>query len=436
MSNNIVDCEVFQQVAPAPNLLQNAGAFISQGGTTTTAGTITLLTQEADLTGILKSDLTITSIVWASSVVTVVTAAAHGIPAGDTLQGVISGSTPSGYDGTFPCTYVSSTSFTYPLASNPGTETTPGFFSLAAVGELTAMGDTFFGQGNVQSVYVLELGPGTPAAGVTALSAYILNPTIRFYAYLVPMEWDTEPTAVTLAKQYDSDTAQLYFYVTTTLATYSAWSAQPIKSVAWYMQSPSAASSEFSTAAEFYVALATSPSSTQLVAPMANRFVAAVTPYLTLTGPQIATATAAGGNWIGTGAQGGISNTLIVNGQYGDLNPWNYWYAADWTQIQAALALANEVINGAQTGPNPLYFDQPGINRLQKRAQAVIANGISFGMLNAGATVTAVPFSTYVAQNPSDYAIGRYAGLAVTITPKRGFTKLVFTIVVTNIPTA
>src|ERR1700744_5663892 len=153
MSNNIVDCEVFKQVAPAPNLLQNTGALISQGGTTPTAGTIRLLTQESDLTSILKSELTITSITWASSVATVVTAAAHGIPVGDTLQGTISGSTPSGYDGTFPWTYVWSTSFTYPLVSNPGTETTPGFFSLAAVGELMAMGNTFFGQGNVQSVY-------------------------------------------------------------------------------------------------------------------------------------------------------------------------------------------------------------------------------------------------------------------------------------------
>lgn len=436
MSNAIVDVEVFQQVAPAPNLLQQTGAFISQGGTTGAAGSITLLTEESDLTPLLRPALTVTSLTWASSVVTVVTAAAHGIPAATTVQGTIAGAVPSGYDGTFPCTYVSTTSFTYPLASSPGSETTPGTFQLASVGELTAMANTFFAQGAVQAVYVLELGPGTPAAGVTALTAYLLNPTVRMYAYLLPVEWDTEATAVTLAKQYDSDTAQLYFYVTTTLATYATWSAQPIKSVAWYFQAPSAPSAEFSTAAEFYLALVTSPSSTQLVAPMDNRFAAGVTPYLTLTGPQIAAATAAGGNWIGTGAEGGISNTLIVNGQFGDLNPWNYWFAADWTQIQVALALANEVINGSNNPLNPLYFDQPGINRLQKRAQATIANGISFGMLNAGATVTAVPFATYVAQNPSDYAIGRYAGLAVTIVPKRGFKKLVFTIVVSNIPSA
>ena len=436
MSNAIVDCQVFQQVAPAPNLLQQTGAFISQGGTTAAAGSTTLLTQESDLTAILRPSLTITSLTWASSVVTVVTAAAHGIPAGDTVQGVIAGAVPSAYNGTFACTYVSPTSFTYPLASSPGSETTPGTFTLNAVGEVTAMANTFFGQGSTQAVYVLELGPGTPAQGVTALAAYLLSPTLRFYRYLQPMEWDTEPTAITLAKQYESTTAKVYFHQPTTIATQSAWTTLPIKSMYLTLQSPNAPVGEFSAAADFYVQLATSPGSTSLVAPLSFRFVSGVTPYSTLTQSQITTLTAAGLNWIGTGAEGGISNTLIVNGQMGDLNPWNYWYAVDWTQIQEDLAISNAIINGSNNPTNPLYYDQAGINRLLKVAQQVINNGIAFGLLNAGATVTAVPFSTYVTQNPSDYSIGRYAGLAVTIVPKRGFKKIVFTIVASNLPTA
>lgn len=435
MSNSIVDVVVSQQVAPAPNLLQQTGAFISQGGTTTTPGTLTLLTQESDLTGILRSPLAITSISWASSVVTVVTAAAHGIPASTTLRGTISGAIPSGYDGTFACTYVSSTSFTYPLASNPGSETTTGVFELAAVGELAAMGNTFFAQGATQAVYVMELGPGTPAAGVTALAAYILSPTTQFYRYLLPVEWDTESTAVTLAKQYDGTTAKLYFHVTTTVATYSSWTMQPIKSAYLTRQSPSAPSAEFSAAADFYQQLATSPGPVSLVAPLAFRYVSGVTPSSDLTQSQITTLTAAGLNWIGTGAEGGISNTLIVNGQYGDLNPFNYWYAVDWTQVQCDLNLSNYIINGSNSPTNPVYYDQPGINGGQKVLQQTINNGIAFGMLNAGATVTAVPFSTYVAENPGDYAIGKYAGYAVTIVPKRGFKKIIFYITASNLPT-
>lgn len=436
MTNSIVDCEVFEEVAPTPSLLMQTGALVSQGGTTLTAGTYSFLTQLADLTAITKSPLTITSIVWASNVVTVVTAAAHGIPSGDTVQGVISGSVPSGYDGTFPCTYVSSTSFTYPLASNPGTETTAGFFELNAVPELTAMGNTFFGQGAVQGVYVYELGPGTPAQGVALLSTYIASPTLRFYRYLWPMEWDTEPTAVTLAKQYESTTSKVYFHQTTTLATYSTWTTLPIKSMYLTMQSPSAPSAEFSAAADFYQMLATSPGPVSLVAPLSFRYVSGVTPYSALTGPQITAATTAGLNWIGTGAEGGISNTLIVNGQYGDLNPFNYWYAVDWAQVQCDLNLSNYIINGSNSPTNPVYFDQPGINGGQKVLQQTINNGIAFGMINAGATVTAVPFSTYVAANPGDYSIGRYAGYAVTIVPKRGFKKIVFYITASNLPTA
>lgn len=436
MSNNIVDCTVYQQVAPAPNLLQQTGAFVSQGGTTLTAGTYSLLTQLSDLTSLLKTPLTITSIVWASNVVTVTTAAAHTIPAGDTVLGTISGATPTGYDGTFACTYVSTTSFTYPLTTNPGTETVAGFFTLNAVNELASMGNTFFGQGAIQAVYVYELGTGTAAQGVTALSAYLASPSLRFYRYLWPVEWDTEPTAPTLAKQYESTTSRVYFHQQTTPATYTNWTSVPIKSMYLTLESPSAPSAEFSGAADFYVQLATSPGSTSLVAPLSFRFVSGVTPYTTLTGPQITTFTAAGLNWIGTGAEGGISNTLIINGQMGDLNPWNYWYGVDWTQIQCDLNLSNYIINGSNNPTNPVYFDQPGINGGQKKLQQTVNNGVSFGMINAGATVTAVPFSTYVAQNPGDYAIGRYAGYAVTIVPKRGFKKIVFTIVASNLPTA
>lgn len=436
MSNSIVDCEVFQQVAPAPDLLQQTGALVTQGGTTGAANSITLLTQAADLVPVLRPSLAVTSLTWAANVVTVVTAAAHGIPSGDTVQGVISGAVPAGYNGTFACTYVSPTSFTYPLTTNPGSETTPGLFTLGAVSELQAMVNTFFGQGSVQAVYVLELGPGTPAQGVTALTAYLLSPTTRFYRYLWPTEWDTETTAVTLAKQYESTTSKVYFHQQTTPATYTAWTTLPIKSMYLTIESPSAPSAEYSGAADFYQMLATAPGSTSLVAPLSFRFISGVTPYTSLTQSQITTFTAAGLNWVGTGAEGGISNTLIVNGQYGDLSPFNYWYAVDWTQIQCDLSISNAIINGSNNPTNPLYYDQPGINRLQKAAQATINNGIAFGMLNGGATVTATPFATYVQQNPGDYAIGRYAGLAVTIVPKRGFKKIVFTIIASNIPSA
>ena len=60
--------------------------------------------------------------------------------------------------------------------------------------ELTNMATTFFAQGSLQGVYVLELGTQTtPQTGIAALQTWITaNPKV-FYAYDVPADWDTMP---------------------------------------------------------------------------------------------------------------------------------------------------------------------------------------------------------------------------------------------------
>ncbi len=435
MSNAIIVVNVSQQLASSPDTLLKTGALVSQGATTLAANASSLLTEAADLTPLLRTPLTISSIAWSGGVVTVGTSAAHGIPAGDTVQGTIANCVPSAYNGTFACTYVDATHFTYPLASNPGSETTLGSFTLASVAELQAMVNTFFAQGNNVSVYVLELGAGTPAQGVSALTAYLLNPApVQFYSYLIPMEWDTEPTAPTLFRQYESTTAKVYFYVTTTPGTYSAWTSDPIKSVYLGLQEPTAPSTEFSLAAHMSATLAASPGPASLVAPLANRFLFGVTP-LVVTPPNFATYKAAGLNWVGTGAEGGISAKLIQNGQMGDLKPWNYWYSVDWMIVNQSRGLAAEVINGANNPLNPLYYNQPGINRLQKKSQSIVTSGIAFGLVlgTPKPTVTAVDFITYTTENPNDYAAGLYGGLGLTFTPARGFTQITLNMVVTDI---
>ena len=432
MANNIVTVNVSQQVASTPSNLQQTGALISQGATTLSVDGTQFLTQASDLATIIKTPIAITGLTWSAGTVTVTTASAHTIPAGDTVFGVIAGASPTNYDGTFACTYVSPTSFTYPLASNPGTETTLGTFQLRACVELQAMVNTFFAQGANQGVYVLELGTGTAAQGVTALTSYLTNPTIKFYAYLLPFEWDVEPTAATLAKQYTSTTAATYFYVTTTTSTYSNWTAT--KSVFAMLQSPSAPSTEFSAAAVFQVVLSTAPGAVNQVAPLSFRYIYGVTPYTTLTGTQQTTLAGAGVNWVGTGSQGGISNTLIQTGEFMDTNPWNYWYAVDWLVINGSLALSAAVINGSNNPTNPLYYNQAGINTLQRVLQTTVNSGISFGMILSPARVTAIPFTTYIAENPNDYAIGRYAGLACTFVPARGFTSIVVYLTASNVP--
>ena len=428
---NIVNVSVSQQVAPAPSTLQRTGAFVSQGATTLAAGTTALLTQLSDLTPILTGSKGIISMLWDTGVVTVTAASAHGIPIGQTVQVVISGVTPTGYNGTYEATATTTTAFTFPLASNPGVVTVQGSYTLEDVQELVAMATTFFAQGSNQAVYVLELGIGGTAAGVTALAAYITDPTIQFYSYLLPKSWDTETTMVDLALSKGGTTAQVYFYVTTTLATYDAWAG--LKSVFAMLQSPSAPITQFSAAAVFWVTLSYNPNASNLAHPLAFSYVYGVTPYV-LTNTQQTQLKAAGVNWIGTGAEGGISNTIIFWGTFSDLNPFNYWYSVDWTAINVEISLANAIINGSNNPTNPLYYNQAGINTLQKVAQATVNNGIAFGLILSPANVAAVSFVTYISQNPGDYATGTYNGLSLTFVPLRGFEQITIYLTASNMP--
>ena len=435
---NIVNVVVTQQVASAPSQLQQTGAFVSQGGTTLAAGSTQLLTQSSDLTSILRPATVISTITWTGSVVTVTTTTAHGIPSGDTVQIVIAGCTPTGYNGTFAGTATGTNTVTYPLVSDPGSSTVEGTLQLSNTLELAAMGNTFFAQGSTVSVFVLELGTTTVADGVTALNLYIeenvnhlpTSPTPQFYSYLLPTTWDVSDAQV-MAAQYEGTTAQVYFYVTTTLATYAGWDG--IKSVFAALQSPSAPAIEFSTAAMYWASLSYDPSASNLAHPFEYTYVYSVTPYV-LSNTQQVTLLANGVNWVGTGAQGGISNTLIEGGTYMDLNPFNYWYCVDWLSINVAQALSAAIINGSNLPTNPLYYNQAGINTLQKVAQATVNNGISFGLILSPANVVATPFTTYVAQNPGDYATGTYNGLSLTFVPLRGFSSITIYLTASNIP--
>ena len=429
MTINIVTVNVSQTIAPAPSQLQRTGALISQGATSLAVGSSSLLYQFSDLDALLAPAVNLSNLVWAAGVVTATTATAHGIPVGQSVDIVVTGCTPTGYNGTYTATSVDSVTLTYPLAVNPGSITVEGEFILGSQAELVAMATTFFAQGNANSVYVLELGAGDAAEGVTALEGYMADPTLRFYAYLLPKSWANEATAITMARNNEATTAMVYFWVTTTLLNYANWT--NIKSVIMMVQEASAPATEFSLAGPLYKALSYNPSNTNKVAPFAFQFLSGVTPLVSSKATQQLLRTA-NCNYVGTGAEGGISNKLILWGVTADGRDYTYWYSVDWVQININLSLSNAIINGSNNPINPLYYNQAGINTLQKVAQGTVNSGIAFGLVLAPATVQAVPFITYVTDNPSDYAIGKYAGLSLTYTPARGFTQIIFNVNVTD----
>ena len=459
MANQIVTLNVSQTQAPTPNTLLKMGAFISMGATSLSAGSYSLLTQQSSLATLFAPALALASLSWSGGTV-LATAAAPltGWNVGDTFLTTIAGATPTGYNGLVLATVTGTTTFTYPLAVNPGAETVAGTFTPGNQGELSAMNTTFWSQGSSVPVYVLELGPADGATGPTALSAWIAaNPGV-FYSYLVPASWDAQTSFGALIAQFESLTAKTQFWVTTTLNTYAFYTAQ-MNDVWALIQAPAAPATEFTCAAPFYVSLNYAPSSTNKMTPFAFSYVYGVTAYPTQgNSTLLANLKAANINVIGLGSEGGISNTILFWGTTMDGMDFTWWYSIDWAQINCDLAVANAVINGSNNPLAPMLFNQQGINVLQQVATQTLKNAVTYGLAtgtvvtqaldpNTFATnvqngtyplsivINAVPFLTYTTQNPSAYKQGIYGGLQAVYIPSVGFKIIIFNINVTSILT-
>lgn len=119
-------------------------AFLDVKGTgALTTGDLEMPGVKVVLTGTLTSppSSTITAASWAKDVVTVTTSAANVLQVGDVVT--ISGMTPAAFNGTFTVTEVpSSTTFTYALATNPGTATAFGTAAETGVTVTTSTNST------------------------------------------------------------------------------------------------------------------------------------------------------------------------------------------------------------------------------------------------------------------------------------------------------
>lgn len=108
--------------------------------TSTTVGTTTTLalgtgtydasfgtSQSVIVTGVSNG---VSSLSWSGGTVTVTTPAAHGSVG--TITATLSGCTPAAYNGTYTFTVTGATTYTYPLAADPGTATVIGTYTHSA----------------------------------------------------------------------------------------------------------------------------------------------------------------------------------------------------------------------------------------------------------------------------------------------------------------
>lgn len=480
--NSIVDVLVSTIIAPTPNNYQQTGALVSFGGTLLQPQQCFQLTQFSDLSQIIAPAGTITTAAWAAGEVTVTTTAP--LPStwvvGGTPNVVISGFVPAAFNGVFVATITGPNTFTYPLLTTPGSATTVGTYQPNSSVELSQMATTFFSQGNMISVYVLELGyNSSPTADVAALQNWLnLNPR-SFYGYLLPRRFGSDATTLTalesLLAQYQNPEAMTYFWLTVTQTTMNQLQPQPatsapFKDVIQFIEAPSVIdpagtnllnpNGEFSAAAMFYNAIAFKPSQINMMSPMAFKYLYGVTQFPTQgNGPLLKSIKANFTNYVATGAQGGIAYNIVYPGWTLDGQDYfNWWYTIDWVQIAAQQNVANAIVNGSNNPLAPLYYNQDGINTLQAVLAGTMSTAATFGMvlgnirvtsldqpqlqnaISAGAfaaacDVNAIPFLPYSLAHPGDYKIGEYDGLSVLFIPQRGFIHVLITIVASELVT-
>jgi hypothetical protein len=438
MSFNIVTVNVSQTVGAIPSNLQQMSAVLSFGATLQEPGKPVLLTQPSDISDIVK--IPVQSLVAeASSFGSDFTLT---LPAGKTISRdvgseipvTITGCSPTTWNGKYTATLSSPDKLTWTVTGSilDGSPSMPGQLTIGGSDDLVTAVDAFFAQGRSVGTYLLELGYQNDVVSkeVAALKDYIEDPLKRFYAYLVPEAWKADPDFITLAKLYTANEAMQYFFTledtpgdTNYVSPYAG-----IKSI--IATSDDTYPVTNAAAAAMWNLVSASPSEINKVPPMAFRYLQAVNANAAKANI-LKTMTQQNINYVDTGAEGGISNTILVKGVTSDGNDMTYWYSVDWVQINVDMMLANAVINGSNNPVNPLYYNQDGIDRLQQTAQGVFNTGVSYGLVNGPTPVSAVPFKTYVKNNPNDYGIGRYAGLSASYTPMRGFVEIIFNINVT-----
>ncbi|HEO9044230.1 TPA: hypothetical protein QIF36_002397 [Enterobacter kobei] len=435
MNSQIVVVNVSTIAASVPVTLQRTGAIISTGSTPLAPGSSQVITQYSDITALVdvKNTRTVAGLESDGAELTIELDGDVALTAGERYVVGISGALPAAFNGQWDAEYTGNSTFVADTTIAASVATINGMAELPPTAddeELLVNFSSFFAQGKRQAAYVLELGPS--AGAISALTAYMADPALRFYTYRVPDAWDGNDDFIHLAKNNAANDSMVYFFID---SKYTMTQGSPYVSPYYGVKSVVVAAKGsvddwFSPSVEqMWQVLSTAPSEVSKVAPFAFRYVIGADPLNDKNGAKNALLSQ-NVNFIGTGAEGGISNTIVFGGFTADGRDIMQWYAVDWVQINVAQALAKAVIDGSNTPENPLYYNQPGINTLQSVAQAKMNSAVTFGMSNGTPVVECVPFLEYIQNNQEDYAKGRYAGIYVNFVPNRGFTQLVFNMTV------
>jgi hypothetical protein len=427
---NIINLTAYLTAAPEPSTLQASGAIISEGGTSLTTGSYLYCGTLAAVQTILGTsgntaellNMATTFFAQGTAVGLYVlelgtqTSADTGVAA---LEAWITANPRIFYAYLVPANWdstkdeVGSVTIT---AGGSGYTSAPTVTFAAPTSGVTATGTATIQNGAVISVTITNPGSGYTAAPTVTFSAPTSGTTATGTSSLAS-------AFNILAGNYSSPTSKIYFFGTTTAATISNYSAY--KSLFLVVDAPTAPSTEFTAAAFFYQWLVNAPSSANMLAPMAFRYLYGVTAWpVTGQTSNIQTILTAKGNIVYPGSEGGISENMVEKGTTMDGSQASWWYGVDWFQVQAKLNQANAIINGSNQQP-PLLYDQHGVNALLAVTNKTGKSAVSFGCA-LSVSVTATPFYTYTQANPGNYTDGIYGGFLASVTGQNGFLTINF----------
>ena len=460
--NRIVQLNVSETVAPEPNRLQQTAAVVSMGGTTIPSGTTAFIASAADLDIYACPHYDISNASWGAGTATLTTTNPHGIPVGQTTQLQVYNCVPAAYNGLFTATAVSTTQLSYSIASNPGVMTGFGTLETGPQIWLEAFNAEWWAQGNSNTgYYIYETGTAVTADVYSSVATYLLsNPqTIYNWQFLPGMDAD-HANGYAFFLEFNALTALVKFYLPVTSTTYTLWNSSAIlRNTFAMLQSPAAIaaveSTELDVTSFVHYMTAFVPSPTNKLPPSQYTYLNGVSAFTPLTQTNINNFLAGNINFVATGAEGGISNTILVPGKNLNGTPANVAYSVDWVQINLNTDISAAVINGSNNPEAPLYYNQDGINFLQQVAVTTanraissglalgrvivtaldgdaFANNVRLGLYAGSFVINAVPFASYVALSPSDYANGLYGGFSASYTPQYGFETIVFNLNVTQ----
>lgn len=119
-------------------------------------------------------------------------------------------------------------------------------------------------------------------------------------------------------------------------------------------------------------------------------------------------------------------NCVVMNGRYADGTAWEYYYQWDFLEFEISLKLQTLLLRGVNSSNHVVQYNQTGIDVLKANLKSILLLWQARGVVTEFAAsldintdelvdvgdISAIPFETYIKNNPEDYKNEIYKGFS------------------------